>query len=291
VVPRGAPIGGSRKKVEPGGRLTYTDCRDKAMPDDVRISLILGAERVSVQLYDGTIRDLQEVLHDVERTLTNSTPKVTWQWGDRAEMLAVASPNGVPHDALLAIVQEVQAGFESVAQSTPAQIQWPPTFGPRARQAVTRMLKRLDKVESITVAAEDNLPITIDRTTLEQGLAGRAVRGYSEFASIDGVLDLVSVRGGPNFGLEEHGTGRKIRCTVAPAALAQAKDALGKRVVVEGVVRFTRDGRAIAVSNVTKIWQRPDDTPIDRLIGSLPNFTGGVEPGEYIRRLRGDVDD
>ena len=115
---------------------------------------------------------------------------------------------------------------------------------------------------------------------------------YTEFSSLDGILDLVSVRGHPQCSLNEHGTGRHVLCELRDELFSKVKEALGHRVVVEGTVRYRRDGTPLSMVNVSTIWERPKVTrSLKDLIGAFPDFTGGMDAGEYVRQIRTDDDE
>ena len=117
------------------------------------------------------------------------------------------------------------------------------------------------------------------------------IGGYVEFTSIDGVLDLISVRGRPHFSIREHNTNHHIRCVFSDELFEVVKDLLRKRVVVEGLTRFNRDGTPTHISDIKTLWSRPDPKmAFGDLVGSRPDFTGGIPAGEYVRRMRTNDD-
>src|SRR5208337_3842396 len=81
----------------------------------------------------------------------------------------------------------------------------------------------------------------------------------SETASIDGVLELISLRGRLHISIQEHGTDRRIRCTLPDSLFGRAKNALGRRVVVEGVLHFSSTGEPYALTEIYDLWERPDE--------------------------------
>ena len=128
---------------------------------------------------------------------------------------------------------------------------------------------------------------TVSNEPREGLLAVAMPTGYREFSSIDGILDLISVRKRPHFSIKEHASSNIVRCVLPENMFEDAQDALRHRVVVEGLVKYRQDGTAVSISEVTKLWVRPPpEAEISELRGSLPGFTGDVPAGEYIRRLR-----
>lgn len=252
---------------------------------DIQLSLELAGEKVNLEIVGETARDLRQALRDIERHVTDTEPKAVWRWDDQALLTAAASPNGVNEGTLLRIVQELRDGFQKAEEASGQPVEWPPTFGPTARKAVNKILGRLSDLDYIRLDVEGTDPLTIERAVIRKEV-GRAA-GYAEITSIDGVLDLISVRGRPSFMIEEHGTGRRVRCVFPDEMMPSIKEALGNRAVVEGTVRFREDGSPVSITNITSLFIRPPaPRPIEELAGSLPNFTGGLSPEDYIRQMR-----
>lgn len=108
---------------------------------------------------------------------------------------------------------------------------------------------------------------------------------------MEGVLDVIQVGGRYEFRLREHGTKRQIYCRYDRAMLDQVKAALEKRVIVEGVVRYSVDGAPIRVSEIRSIWIVPEpQRTLDELRGALPTLTRGLSADEYVRQMREDGD-
>ena len=91
----------------------------------------------------------------------------------------------------------MRAGFQRAEEADGRQVEWPGTFGIEAKRAVNKILGRLDELDYITVSVEGTAPLRIEQVVLRKVVGRR--RGYSEVTSIDGVLDLISVRGRPSF--------------------------------------------------------------------------------------------
>jgi hypothetical protein len=252
---------------------------------DVRFSLQLQGDDVDLATYQATARELRALLDDIGKQLATTGARIVWRLDDDATIRAVASPNGAPAELLHAVARYAREAFESIRNAEGGNVQWPDAVGPRAKRAVRSIVQQLDKVPAITIEADEQSPLIIEHVALRLDI-GRP--GFPpEHTSVDGVIDLISVRGHVQFSIQEHGSNRRIRCAISEDWLPRAKDALGKRVVVEGLVRFNKEGVPISISGITSLWQRPDEKrPLSAIIGALPDFTGGLPAGEYVRRLR-----
>jgi hypothetical protein len=110
-------------------------------------------------------------------------------------------------------------------------------------------------------------------------------------SQLDGKLDLISVRTRPLFVIEEHGSGVRVPCRFPDHMTKQVTEALGSRVVVEGLIRYNADGVPTSMRDITDMFVRPKPLrSLEDLVGSAPDFTGGVDPVEYVRAMR-DPDD
>ena len=259
---------------------------------EIYLSLTLEGEQVDVRTVQSTLSDFQTTLQELEKGITHEEAKINWRWDDDATLCAVASPNGVRESTIRAVAKNVRLGFERIVQAKGEQpVSWPEPYGERAQKALKRIVRQLPKLDSITVEIEGGQPLLIREASLKEDFKGKD-SGYTEFTSIDGVLDLVSTRGRPHFSIEEHGSGQRIRCSIQDNIFDRAKNGLGKRVVMEGEVKFRSDGTPISAKNITDIFIREQpQKSIDDLIGSLPHMTGGVPAGAYIRQLRGDEEE
>ncbi len=109
-------------------------------------------------------------------------------------------------------------------------------------------------------------------------------------ATLIGKLETVTVHGGkPAFFIYDPLTGEKIICHIPEDRMAEAKDALDThphRVSVTGKVKYNRAGKPISieVADFTPLRDRHELPQMKDLEGI--DLTGGVDPTEYIRRLR-----
>jgi len=260
------------------------------MPDDpVRFLVQLEGE-VDLDTYRSAASALPALLRDIEAGVTGDKPRVAWKVLDEARLGVTAYPNGVSADTIRAIVQQARDGFQRVAEAEGKEVSWPSTFGTTAKNAVKRIVKSLQRVSAITVEVGTDAPLVIRHVKLLEEYGKRSPR--LEYGSVEGLLDLVSVRGSLHFSVEDHISGRRISCTIGRSLLQRAKDCLENRVVVEGLLHYDKHGQPTSITDVTSIWPRPDPKrTIEELVGSQPDFTGGVDAADYVRQLREGDDD
>lgn len=93
------------------------------------------------------------------------------------------------------------------------------------------------------------IELRVDGTAVEisHDLAAHAaelVEGKLEtIGSVEGTLETISVHGQPYFNVFDAVTGRPIRCHFPQNMLERAKSALGKRVLVRGMIHAVPDGK------------------------------------------------
>jgi hypothetical protein len=259
------------------------------MPD-VHFSIELEGDDVDINVLGGIAKELGKALEDVESNLTDSTPKVTWHIEDQAVLRAFASSNGVSEATLRTIAERARDGFESVEQAAGGQINWPPGIGPRAQSAIAQIVGYLSRVDSITIDVEGQDPVTLNQSVVLE-TTQVVTRPHRELSTLDGKLDLISVRSNPRFVVEEHGTGRRVPCSFPDVWIERVKDALGKRVIVEGLIRYKWNGVPTSVSHIRSLTVRPPPAlDLESLVGSLPDLIGGEDPGDYVRSMRENRD-
>lgn len=237
------------------------------------------------------LRDLNAVLRDIEQKVAdNPDHTVNWEVEGDPSVRLVATVNGVSADMLGSIVGEARDDFAEAATKARRQ-DLSREIDPQTWRRLKAIIGRLRRMSSVTVEATGQEPLRIPKQE-EPQRPSREPTFHTEYSEIDGELDIISVRGAPSFVLYEHGTDRRIRCVFPSDRMSQVKDALGKRVLVEGTVRFRANGTPIAITNVQQFSVLPEPSrEISELMGILPNFTEGVDAGEYVRRLRsGDAD-
>ena len=107
------------------------------------------------------------------------------------------------------------------------------------------------------------------------------------WGSVDGKLDVISVRRQPYFVIDEHGSTNQIRCTFPDDWMETIKTLLGHRVIAEGHLRFRPDGSVGSLTEPTSITLVPEPRrTIAELRGALLGISGDLSSADYIRQLR-----
>jgi hypothetical protein len=155
-----------------------------------------------------------------------------------------------------------------------------------ALNRVERIAKMAPKIgpSSIYTTTKSAVPLTTTVTvkTLTQIQDLTSVKSTS-FGTVSGSLDSISVHRGLEFRVWDDQTNRRVRCIFEKKQESQAKDMLGKKVMVTGMVRADRYGRPIfmKVENFDPLIPRKDLPTIEEMRGLVPNFTGGLSLKEF----------
>ncbi len=105
---------------------------------------------------------------------------------------------------------------------------------------------------------------------------------YTAPGGVEGVLQAINSRGLLYFVIYDSIFGSRVRCDIPDRLKRAALDVFDQRVLVSGMVSRDSEGhpRHVAVESIQALGAGvlPDDLPAD------PDFTDGLEIGEYLRR-------
>lgn len=130
--------------------------------------------------------------------------------------------------------------------------------------------------------------VTVTRHAAEHLAAALQERRHS-IGSLIGRLDTISVHHRPQAGLWHERTGERVTVTFDQSQTDQVTAALGKRVEVAGRITRTLDDRLVdlRMRSVEILPDFRDGPQLSSLAGLDPDFTGGLDPDDYLREIRG----
>ena len=156
----------------------------------------------------------------------------------------------------------------------------------QVKRTAQRFLGRLHRTSPASLETAGHEPLSIEaegpfRITRQR-------ERYAAWASVDGKLDVISVRRIPYFAIFEHGSSHRVRCLFPDDWMDRVKNYLGYRVIAEGYVQYNREGVATKLTDPTSLERvpEPQSEDITAYRGSMPGITGGLSPYEYVRQLR-----
>ncbi len=158
-----------------------------------------------------------------------------------------------------------------------------------ALSRVERIAKMAPKIGASTIyTSVKNVPLetVVTVRTLKQVEEINSVKSIS-FGTVTGSLGSISVHRKREFRVWDEQTDRPVRCYFDASREGQAKELLGQRVVVTGMIKADRNGRAISmvVEDFQFVALRTDLPTIEEMRGLVPNFTGGLSLTEFFEDL------
>jgi hypothetical protein len=247
--------------------------------------------RISLETFAAVIHNSFDILSDLDSAIS-SEPRGTLEWfvtGVSFSSLVVSleSKSKLPKvDFSPQVVESFVGGLRHIQKehTTPPYFS---DYGLRKAQNLARTLhkngatavviKDVEKEDTVTIEPE----ITFDLGQLIN------VR-YQEAGSVEGKLEMISIHGVPRFTVYHAISRHSIRCKFNPNQLVVVKDALGRRVIVSGIVYFNYKHEPIRVElEDLAILPREAELPSpSKIRGISPDFTGELTTEEYIRSLR-----
>lgn len=166
----------------------------------------------------------------------------------------------------------------------------PPYFSDNCLKLLGKMAKGLRKNGAEAVEVCD--PIKEKTTQFDSGIitTTNQLIGYSykSFGSVEGTLEMISIHKPARFNVYHSVSLHAVRCNLKEEDIEKVKEALGRRVVVSGLVSYNtkHEPKRVEVEEL-EIIPREDELPtIDDFIGSDPDYTGEMTTEEYIRSIR-----
>ncbi len=248
-------------------------------------------ERPDIELVRETLSDVEAMLRDIERHVTDRKQAgAHWLW-ERPDptLIFAAHVNGVSAETLSRVVEVAADGFKRASEGGQDRaIQWPAEFGNEAQKRAKRILERLERLESITIAATGREPVVIRKTYIGKSIVARASRRRI-WSSVEGVMRMIASGGKViRAGIKEHGTGSYITCTLdAETWHERVRGWWDQRVVLYGRVAYAEDGRPLSIIDVTDIHPRLPGQPLTSFLGAAPGLAGRLSEDDVIAEMRG----
>ena len=234
-----------------------------------------------------TTDDLQRLLRAIERAQLGEGSHAQWEV-DADRIQIAASVNGVSAEDLESIVDDAYQSLKATEARDDAGI--PRTVDDEGRRLTRRIVNRAKRTVPVIVETPNQEPINIEPDT-EQPVGATTGRRRREiltaWGSVDGRLDVISVRRRAFFVINEHAISNQIRCTFPDDWMDTVKNLLGERVIAEGSLRYRPDGSVSALTQPTEInLVTEPKRSLAELRGTLPGISGELSSADYVRQLR-----
>jgi len=165
----------------------------------------------------------------------------------------------------------------------------PPFFSEVGLERAYRLVKMIGRNGATgftTKYFEESAHLTIQSAIAIEQLLGAS---HHAFGSVEGMLETISIHGGPKFVVYHHISKKGITCNVPPDMIESATGHMGRRVVVMGLVHYNAKGEPTRVeADEVRVLRKENELPsTEHLTGSEPDLTGAMSSEQYLRNIRG----
>lgn len=263
-----------------------------------RLDLILEGEPGTIALgsFVRALNNALAVIEGVDATLTHSRSGVV-EWyvqdlriGSLQATLIARPRRGTALLYSSTKAEEIATAVVSGMQQVEETATVPDLFPEQSMRRLQNLgnLMRKDGARAFrAVKTDDRLQARVTPAAAEHAKEALRPR-YSASGSVVGRLDVVSVHQGRLFTVYDEIHRRPVRGSFADEIMPLVKEALGKRVLASGIIKRNSAHQMVSVF-VEDFEIMPDDRDLPtvaELVGSDPEFTGGLPAAEWVRRAR-----
>jgi hypothetical protein len=260
----------------------------------VRLKLEGEPGQIPLRAFVDILNRARYILSDLDSAISeNPRGSLEWYIADLGIGSAVAEIEARPRDPkgdsrlALMVATNFVTGLDFVEQGE----QMPPYFSDVDLGRVRAIAQRLGKPGAKVLEAAH-----LDGGKKVATVSEKAAVNVSKLleprsktiGSVAGKLEVISVHGPPRFNVYDVLTKRAVRCRFEADRLSEVAAALGRKVVVTGIVHRNANGDPIRVER-PELRVLPDDAELPTtadLVGLVPDLTGDLSAEEHIRRLR-----
>jgi hypothetical protein len=258
-----------------------------------RVVIAFQSDFIPIQTFASAVTSLEEMLYDIDREISG---KFTVEWGIRELITRGKAIVAVPRLAGKKVQDNsdlIIPAFLTGLKAIRAKAIRPNHFSDEAlSNAKDLSLAVNGDVRKISVTGSLNgrlaRPIILTHSVakhVDEVIGPR----YTAIGSVEGKLEMISIRRFFKFGITHANTGRTVHCRFPFAMLETIKASLGKRVIASGVVHYNAQDEParVDVEWIRILKERNELPSIEDLGGSDPDFTDGLSTEDYLRSLRG----
>jgi hypothetical protein len=238
------------------------------------IAIELDAENVSAADFKSALDAFLKLVRELARQINESTPRDSWllnvQQGSQVISLH-ADGSKLPPVVAAKVYSVLFAGLDGLEHEAKIPEYFTESALEAARELSRVAFGKHDKGTPVRVLSRDRASI-VTRNTFTH-VSEILDWKYEDVGTVEGTLEVVSAHNGYEFRIFEPIWERAVRCTLDEDLLHSALAAFRKRVEVQGLVRYSRDGLPISVKAL-KISEFPEskDLPSFRdVMGILSN--------------------
>jgi hypothetical protein len=262
-----------------------------AHKNELTITLSESDGRLSVESLTLALKDALEMLKNVSDDIVSPGTVVRWEIV-RARMssplsltLAPRIPGRTGPRFRRQVVLACLAGVKEIEHEATA----PPHFNDDALTATKRLAKAAQRDgASLTFSANGSAKVTLTKKTVDhiEQIEAKA-RLYVDFSTIEGYLEVLSVRHRMSFYIWESHTDKKVECLVTDTLFDKALSLIkGRpRLAVTGRVHYRNHiPKTIDVDSI-RVFPDISELPQPESIGPI-DITDGLSSEDHVRRMR-----
>lgn len=222
------------------------------------LAIELDADSVSASDFYKALDAFLTLVRELTRQINEGSPRDAWllnvQEGSQVVTLR-ADVSRLPMTAAAEVYAAVLDGLEALEREAKAPRLYTETALESARELSMVSQGRKDRGVPVRVLTRTRA-LSITRNTYNN-VSEILDWKYEDVGTVEGTLEVVSAHNGYEIRIYEPVWQRVVRCAVSEELLHEALAAFGKRVEVQGLVRYTKDGFPVSVK-VLKITEFPD---------------------------------
>jgi hypothetical protein len=258
------------------------------------LRLRIEGDVIPLNSFVAIMSDTIKILHDLERAIA-SRQKAAIEWviqdlSSNSPITADIATRVVDTELLERVPDQVVDTYVSGLRTLSEEAHVPAWFSEGSLRKVQTVANKVGKggVEAIKAFSLNGQVGEAAPVTRETAVnVASVLRPVSKaIGSIKGRLEVISLHKANRVTVYDLRTHRGIRCSFPDTQLDEVKSALGRVVTARGVIYRNASGDPVKVE--TKRFEiAPESLPtVDDLVGSDPDFTGGLTTEEYMERLR-----
>ncbi|MGV8082517.1 MAG: hypothetical protein AB2L09_02615 [Coriobacteriia bacterium] len=229
-----------------------------------RVTLKLEASKVTASEFKRAVNAFLDMIREVADDVAGGPKHVSWvvsvEAGSAclvAEPVPVAS---VDRPIIPAALSAIRNGISEITARTTIPQHWSETA---VRHVAELAALSGDNVpgKSISVRFGIDAPISLTKTTADNVGKMFAAHTYS-LGSIEGRLEMMSLRSGFKCNIYDMLTDRRVNCTYSDNLFEDVRAALGERVSAYGLISYASDGRLLNLKiQSVRVLGRSEDLP------------------------------
>lgn len=262
---------------------------------DLSVTIAGRGEYVDARSFIETVTDAIDAIEQIDTKLSSvDAGSIKWEViNATVNSPVVLEFHGAPQvvgDFTEPVVETFVGGMEQIDRTGKV----PKNFPPEAVNAIARLAHRSDngiskitfKTKTREYSPSPRLAKRLDAILKTDVQQAATPSEFVENGNLDGIVENLFGRE-LHFTLYESLSNSRVRCDF-PAELSEdARVVWKKRAVVDGLIRYSVDGKPLKMT-VTAISLKPSRDTLPQFKGVYLDITGGVESSAYVRGLRDD---